>query len=547
MSVSRPVLNGFFFASLAGLLFGYIIGVNSDILTEGAFLCSSGETAASLTAFGYENCYQLSPLLSGLFSSMSLIGACIALVITFVFGNSLGRRKELIIAGFFYVIGSTIAALTPYAWFVFVGVFIYGIGIGFAMHAAPVYIAEISPENYRGLLVGLKEVFIVVGMVAGFLAGLVFKNYELNWRFCLLAANIFTVPLLVGMSILPPSPRWLIIKAQSLFSQGLVKEYTACVDDARKALTYFRPTCSEAAIEAELRCIQKAGRDCCTKAKNGPCFDVDGDIENATPLLQSNSEKVSKWTEVFSYSRPLFVGVGLVLLQQVTGQPSVLFYTVAIFRSAGFDNNAASLALGLGLMKLFATSLSVLKVDSYGRRFLLFLGTGCMATALALLSLAFSFQECSDPVHDMTECSEKDIKLPGLWGIITVLALGLYVIGYQIGFGPVSWLVISEIFPLRVRNSAVSIAVLSNFVSFIIVTATFETLIEWAGPSLMFFGYFVLCIVSIVFVGVFVPETKGKTLEEIEKLFGNENQGDKDEEHNYENRSYRSFSNDVVQ
>jgi hypothetical protein len=235
------------------------------------------------------------------------------------------------------------------------------------------------------------------------------------------------------------------------------------------------------------------------------------------------------WTDVFAYRRPLLVGVGLVVFQQITGQPSVLFYTTDIFKAAGFGAESTVSSFGLGICKLLATTVAVLKVDEYGRRFLLLLGTSGMAVALAALSLAFRFQVCSaaglaaiaDPAQpDVVRCPVADLVLPGVWAHVCLAGLCLYVVSYQVGFGPVNWLIISEIFPLRARGAAIAIAVVTNFLANILMTVTFKSLLNLAGSSVMFAVYCALCGAALAFIGAMVPETKGKTLEEIERLFG---------------------------
>lgn len=165
------------------------------------------------------------------------------------------------------------------------------------------------------------------------------------------------------------------------------------------------------------------------------------DIAAITPECDTIYEEVSasvgketaKTSDAFKYPRPLIIGCGIVFLQQITGQPSVLYFATNIFKSAGFGSSAAMSSAGLGAVKLLATLFTVFRVDQYGRRFLLFLGIGMMAVALAVLAVAFLFQECSTG-QSVASCADSDITLPASWGAATVLALMLYVSGYQVGF-----------------------------------------------------------------------------------------------------------------
>jgi len=230
----------------------------------------------------------------------------------------------------------------------------------------------------------------------------------------------------------------------------------------------------------------------------------------------SLTTRVIKARDAFKYPRPLLIGCGIVFLQQATGQTSVLYFATNIFKDAGFGEWASLSSVGVGLVQFLATLFTVCQVDKYGRRILLFLGITMMGISLAILGTAFMFQECKATGVPARDCHERDISLPHHWAVVTTVALMLYVSGYQVGFGPISWLLISEVFPLNVRGAALSLAAIVNFASNITMTLTQEVLQEALTPSGVFFGYLALTIVSMIFVWGIVPETKGKSLEEIE-------------------------------
>jgi MFS family permease len=228
--------------------------------------------------------------------------------------------------------------------------------------------------------------------------------------------------------------------------------------------------------------------------------------------------EVAKCTDPFKYPQPLIIGCGLVFLQQVTGQPSVLYFATNIFKSAGFGSSAALSSVGVGLVKLLATLFTVWRVDQYGRRFLLFVGISMMAASLALIATAFVFRECQTPGVSLVDCETNNVGLPRTWALATVAGLMVYVSGYQVGFGPISWLMISEVFPLKVRGAALSLAAVVNFGSNILMTLTSQVLQDALTPAGVFFGYLILSLASLAFVESAVPETRGKTLEEIERM-----------------------------
>lgn len=263
------------------------------------------------------------------------------------------------------------------------------------------------------------------------------------------------------------------------------------MNDAREALKFFRKADACEDIEDELQTIFEDAR-------------------------KSVSLRVATTRDTFRYPRPLMIGCGIVFLQQVTGQPSVLYFATNIFKDAGFGSWAALPSVGLGFVKLIATLVTVFRVDKYGRRRLLFIGIGMMFLSLAILGTAFVFQECQTPGTSIKDCDQSDIGVPQPWASVTAVALMLYVSGYQVGFGPISWLLISEVFPLNVRGSALSLAAIVNFSTNILMTLTLESLQEAITISGVFFGYCALTVVSIIFVWGVVPETRGKSLEEID-------------------------------
>jgi hypothetical protein len=203
---------------------------------------------------------------------------------------------------------------------------------------------------------------------------------------------------------------------------------------------------------------------------------------------------------------------------QITGQPSVLYYQEAIFRDAGFGGLAANASVVVGGAKLVATLVTVFRVEAAGRRPLLFIGISMMLAALLVLAVAFERR----PVGTGGDAGAGGAGGP--WPLAIVLALMVYVCGYQVGFGPIAWLLISEVFPLRARSAALSLAVLVNFASNLLVAFSlpslqraFDAMAPGHGMARLFATYAALCVVSLGFVHRYVPETRGKSLEQIER------------------------------
>jgi len=408
----------------------------------------------------------------------------------FRYADTMGRKLEVQLAAFFYLVGAGVAATSPTLWGIYIGLTIYGVGIGFAMHAAPVYIAEIAPANVRGTMISAKEACVVLGIFFGYLFGWIFSTWEYSgWRYMVAISALFALTIEVGISWVPQSPRFLVLKAVQNAGGGDLNEQA--MDKARSSLQWLRAADARE-VEEELTTMR-------------------------TDITESVGSVAVKWNDAFNYPRPLLIGCGIVFLQQVTGQPSVLYFATNIFKSAGFGSTAALSSVGVGLVKLLATLVTVWRVDQYGRRFLLFVGISMMTAALALIGTAFMFRECQVSEIDLADCPDADIGLPRGWAYATLGGLMVYVSGYQVGFGPIAWLLISEVFPLQARGAALSLAAIVNFGSNILMTLTQEVLQDALTPAGVFFTYLGLSLVSLVFVKLVVPETKGKTLEQIER------------------------------
>ena len=333
------LLRGFFFFALGGLLFGYSIGVNSSVLSKGQLLCCrAGDSCSDPTtapgepwAVGYSWCVDLSAVEVGAVSSLSLFGAVAALSLLLLCGDGLSRRAEATIGSVCYALGAGLAALAPTFAAVLAGLFIYGVGIGLAMHAAPLYIAEITPASVRGAFVGAKEVVIVLGIFLGFLVNIIFGGADQGWRLMLGVAAVMGVGMGLGLQTLPRSPRWLALRSSQGAESARGALLQPLLEEARASLRFYRAGASEEEVEAELRSIS--------------CGD------NRPP---------ARWSEAFAFPKPLVIGCGVVFFQQITGQPSVLYFANSIFQAAGFGADSAALtSTGVGSVKLLATMLTV--------------------------------------------------------------------------------------------------------------------------------------------------------------------------------------------
>lgn len=276
----------------------------------------------------------------------------------------------------------------------------------------------------------------------------------------------------VGMWSLPPSPRWLLLRA--------VQGKGPMEDNKKKAMNALRrlkgPSASDKVLTDEIENNLSSIKAAYADQAEGSIFQV---FEGAS-------------------LKAFTIGGGLVLFQQITGQPSVLYYATSILQTAGFTtaSDAAKVSILIGLFKFVMTGVAVLKVDDLGRRPLMIGGVSGITVALFLLAAYY--------------------KVLSGFPYVAVGALLLYVGCYQLSFGPISWLMVSEIFPLRTRGRGISLAVLTNFGSNALVTLAFSPLQGYLGPANVFLLFAAISLLALLFVILNVPETKGLSLEEIE-------------------------------
>uniref|UniRef100_A0A0E0D8X0 Major facilitator superfamily (MFS) profile domain-containing protein n=1 Tax=Oryza meridionalis TaxID=40149 RepID=A0A0E0D8X0_9ORYZ len=410
------------------LLFGYDIGA-----TSGASISLQSAELSGTTWFS------LSSIQLGLVASGSLYGALGGSLLAYRVADFLGRRIELVTAAALYISGALVTGFAPDFVLLIIGRLLYGIGIGLT-----------------GYLVGSLEIDVVGG-----------------WRYMFGFGAPLAVIMAIGMWNLPPSPRWLLLRAV----QG-----KASVEDNKKK-----------AIQA-LRSLRG-----CSRSDRVLADEIDDTLLSIKAAYAEQESEGNIWKMFEGASlKALIIGGGLVLFQQITGQPSVLYYATSILQTAGFAaaSDAAKVSILIGLFKLLMTGVAVFKVDDLGRRPLLIGGIGGIAVSLFLLAAYY--------------------KILNSFPFVAVGALLLYVGSYQVSFGPISWLMVSEIFPLRTRGRGISLAVLTNFGSNALVTFAFSPLQEFLGPANIFLLFGAISLLSLVFVILKVPETKGLTLEEIE-------------------------------
>jgi SP family galactose:H+ symporter-like MFS transporter len=387
--------------------------------------------------------------------SAVLIGAMIGAAGGGMLADRFGRRRILILAAIIFATGAIGTALVPSVSWLIAGRILVGTAIGAASFSAPLYISEIAPERARGQLVSLNQIALTSGIVLSYLVDYALSGSQ-AWRWMLGLAAIPAMILGIGMIRMPPSPRW-------LFSQGQTEE-------ARSVLQRIRA-----------------------------CDDV---TEEVNSIQTSLGRQTSDWPELIKPGiRPaLIVGIGLAIFQQITGINTVIYYAPTILQFAGLKSAPAAIlaTTGVGVVNVALTVLAMQLLDRVGRRPLLLIGLAGMTTSLVVLGFAFLSTNAS-------------------WlGWMAVISLMFYVGSFAIGLGPVFWLLISEIYPLRIRGLAMSLATVTNWVFNLLVSITFLSLVEGIGRSSTFWLYALVGIAALLFSYSLVPETRGRSLEEIE-------------------------------
>jgi sugar porter (SP) family MFS transporter len=411
--------------------------------------------------------FELTSFLEGIIVSFLLVGAMVGAFSGGPLSDRIGRRPTTLLAAIIFGLGALAVAFAPSVAFIILGRFLLGLGVGLASMIVPLYIAEIAPASRRGALVSLNQLMITIGILLSYIVGVLFTPIE-GWRYMFGVALIPALILGIGMFSLPESPRW-------LFEHGRM-------DKAREVLGRSR---SPEEVDQELQEMQ--------------------DIKN----LEGNQERVSFAELLAPFVRPaLIIGIGLAIFQQITGINTVIYYAPTILQGVGFSEGGAiaATALGVGVVNVGFTILAVRIVDRAGRRPLLLIGLVGMTISLALLGTVFA-----------SGATGEDASV--LAGVLATACLAMYIASFAISLGPVFWLMISEIYPLRIRGTAMSVASISNWGSNFLVALTFPVLLAALGGATLFWLFAFLGIVAWVFIYFRVPETKNRSLEEIEASF----------------------------
>jgi MFS transporter, SP family, galactose:H+ symporter len=409
----------------------------------------------------FKNDFSLSVFALEVIVSCVLAGAAVGALVGGRLADLYGRRTLLIVTAVIFAVGAMVCAAASSPGILIFGRIIVGLGIGLSSGTVPVYISEVSPPDARGWTVSLFQLAITLGILLAYLVDYAFAAIQ-GWRWMFGLAVLPAAIFALGMIYLPESPRWLAKRGQH--------------DAARNILSRIR---GNAQVDSELQ-----------------------EIESSL----AHGEERGNWRDLLMPGlRPaLIVGIGLAIFQQVTGINTVIYYAPMIIQSAGISSASGAIlaTAGIGIVNVLMTIVAMRLIDRIGRRPLLLAGIAGMVVTLFVLGWAF-----------------RSASAAGALAWIAVVSIMVYVASFAISLGPIFWLLISEIYPLKVRSSTEGLAATFNWGSNLVVTLTFLTLLQFIGTTRTFWLYGALAIAAWFFSYFLVPETKGHTLEQIEEFW----------------------------
>ncbi|XP_015675492.1 solute carrier family 2, facilitated glucose transporter member 8 [Protobothrops mucrosquamatus] len=451
-----------FAAVLGPLSFGFVLGYSSPAIPS---LKRSNDPEL-----------RLDDTQASWFGSVVTLGAAAGGTLGGYVVDKIGRKLSLMLCTIPYVFGFLIIVAAQNIWMLYLGRLLCGLASGVTSLVVPIYISETSHSKIRGVLGSCVQLMVVTGILGAYLAGT-----ALAWRWLAVLCCIPPCFLLVLMAFMPETPRFLL-------RQNRQPEAIAALQFLRGPLVDHEWECRE--IEAN------AGE------------------QQDMSLAEFKNPAIYK---------PFLIGVAMMFFQQASGINALMFYAETIFEDANFKNSSAATVI-VGSIQVFFTAMAALIIDKTGRKILLIISGVIMTASATVFGIYFRITgpSPSNSSHLQLLKSPLDTPLveeghPLAW--LAVLSMSFFIMGFALGWGPIPWLVMSEIFPLRARGIASGACVLTNWLMAFLVTKEFHNLTVLLTPYGTFWLFSSTCLLNVVFTLFCVPETKGKSLEEIEAHF----------------------------
>lgn len=386
-----------------------------------------------------------------------LLGAMVGAALAGPLSDRLGRRRLILIAAVIFTIGALGAAFAPTTGVLVGARFVLGLAVGSAALIVSLYLSELAPTEIRGAVTSLNQLMVVSGILLAYLVNAALASSE-AWRVMLGLAAVPSTVLFIGMWRMPETPRWLVSRGR----------------------------------EDEARAVLHASRD-------------DEDVDAELHEIQDQQEEGGLSELLAGWVRPaLLVAIGLAVFQQLIGINTIIYFAPTTLTQAGYGNSGAIYAnIAIGVLNVIATIVAVRLIDRLGRKPLLLGGLVGMVTSLAVLGI------CSSTLAEPNSPGDP-------LAIVTLACLAGFIVSFAATWGPVVWVMLPEILPLNVRGAAMGVAICLHWAANFAVSQTFPVLLDSFGPGPVFLSYAAVGVVAFVFVSVFVQETKGRSLEEIE-------------------------------
>lgn len=443
---------------------------NSNIIYKATLVASVGgllfgyDTAVISGAIGFMKIYyQLSDVMTGWVASCALLGCIVGAMYSGKLSDYVGRKKVLMLSGFLFTISSVGTAIAPNLWIFVLFRIIGGMGIGIASMLSPMYISEMAPAGIRGRLISIFQLGIVSGIliiyfVNAYIAGIHNESWNIStgWRWMFGSGIIPSVIFVLLLLTVPESPRWLAGQRRNT-----------------EALEILSQINGKAIAQQELESINES-------------------LKDETPFSFSDVREPK-------VKRALGIGILLAVFSQITGINAIMYYAPEIFKATGVGSDSAFIqTILVGIINVIFTFVAIRYVDQWGRKKLLLLGISGMSICLFIVGLAFYSQQ---------------------QGYLVLIAILGYIASFAMSLGPLTFVVIAEIFPTKARATAMSVATFFLWAAVFLVSQTFPVLIGSIGNAYTFWLYMLVAVIAFLFIWKRIPETKGKTLEEIENTW----------------------------
>ncbi len=402
--------------------------------------------------------FSITETMQELIVSSMMFGAALGAILAGYLSSSFGRKRSLILSATLFVVSSLLCALAPSVGWLLAGRVLLGLAIGVATFTAPLYISEIADERRRGSMISTYQLMITVGILVAFISDALL-SYSGAWRWMLGLVAVPGALFLAGVFVLPDSPRWLMMKGRR--------------QDAEAVLNDLRP--DSASVQGEIKEIEDQLRQ----------------KQKGFAMFRGNS----------NFRRSVWLGVLLQVMQQFTGMNVVMYYAPKIFGLAGFGQNASMWGTAIvGVVNVLATFIAIGLVDRWGRRPMLIMGFTVMAIGMGVLGLL------------IFAGIESEIQR-----ILAIAVLLCFITGFAFSAGPLIWVLCSEVQPLQGRDFGIACSTFTNWAANFVVGQTFLTLLSTFGNAETFWLYAALNALFILVTVALVPETKGISLEHIER------------------------------